>query len=312
MKRNTNQEKQKYRGASGFDLYYGELFSDRWGALKKSLLAETRHASLTFPGCETYFMDPASICAALCLPLDDSENVLDLCAAPGGKTLVVSANLAPGSELKSNERSAERKNRLAKVVSASLPQDISNRIKVTCSDGTTLCQRDDTRYGSILLDAPCSSERHVLNDEKYLSQWSPARLKSLAMEQWALVSSAWRLLDEGGFLLYATCALSPKENDEIISRLAKKFSDAEIQSTDFMENVFKKNLAGMESKKIVAEIQAREENESPTMEKVFQMAEPTEHGLQILPDSSNGYGPLFFSLVKKCVPNPDSRSKSDF
>lgn len=222
MKRNTNQEKQKYRGACGFDLYYGELFSERWEGLKKSLLTETRHASLTFPGCETYFMDPASICAALCLPLDESENVLDLCAAPGGKTLVVSANLAPESELKSNERSAERKKRLAKVVSESLPEDISKRIKVTCSDGATLCQRDDTRYGSILLDAPCSSERHVLNDEKYLSQWSPARLKSLAMEQWALVSSAWRLLNEGGFLLYATCALSPKENDEIISRLAKK------------------------------------------------------------------------------------------
>ena len=75
-----------------------------------------------------------------------------------------------------------------------------------------------------------------------------------------MVSSAWRLLDEGGFLLYATCALSPKENDEIISRLAKKFSDAEIQSKDFMENVFKKNLAGMESKKIAASVQAREED----------------------------------------------------
>ena len=74
-------------------------------------------------------------------------------------------------------------------------------------------------HQSSKLDVPCSSERHVFADEKYLDMWSPSRIKSLAIEQWALLSSAYRLLRNDGFLLYSTCALNPKENDLFIVSL---------------------------------------------------------------------------------------------
>ncbi len=300
MKQNKNQEKQKYRGQEGFDRYYSELFQERWEPLKQSLLCDTLHASLTFPDRETYFMDPASICAALCLPLETAERVLDLCAAPGGKTLVLCANLPEAASLTSNERSPERKNRLQKVVTESLPEKTSSRVTVTCSDGATLCQRESKKFERILLDAPCSSERHVLKDPKYLSVWSPSRLKTMSMEQWALLSSAWRLLEQDGYLLYATCALSPKENDEIIERLLKKFPEAQLQSKDSVDQFFQKNLESLASNKISLEILAPStENKTVSLEEIFFSAQKTEYGMHILPDSSNGYGPLFFSLIKK-------------
>lgn len=295
MKQNKIKDKDKFRGEEGFNSYYQELFLGRWDNLRQALLKDTSHASLTFPDCETYFLDPASICAALCLPSENAEDVLDLCAAPGGKTLVICANLPDSANLTSNERSPERKNRLSKVVSESLPQEISSRVKVTCSDGATLCQRETKKYQSILLDAPCSSERHVLKDPKYLNIWSPSRLKTMSMEQWALISSAWRLLDENGFLLYATCALSPKENDEIISRLLKKFPDAKKIDGEFLKATFEKNIGGLRDKKIVLEIL---EDKNLKIEDIFAQAEKTEHGFHILPDRC-GYGPLYFSLIKK-------------
>ena len=303
MKQDKNQEKQKYRGEQGFNLYYGELFSGGWEGLREALLKDTVHASLTYPDSETYFMDPASICAALCLPLDGSEEVLDMCAAPGGKTLVLCANLPENARLKSNERSADRKMRLSKVVGQSLPADISSRITVTGSDGATMCRKENASYGSILLDAPCSSERHVLKDPKYLSQWSPSRLKTMSMEQWALLSSAWRMLMAGGYLLYATCALSPKENDENVERLLKKFPDARLMDPDFISGTFNRNLEGLRSRNIRLEIQSGKDGAG--IEEIFLSARKTDFGLHILPDSSGGYGPLFFSLVKKEASEPE-------
>ncbi|MBQ1832404.1 MAG: RsmB/NOP family class I SAM-dependent RNA methyltransferase [Treponema sp.] len=294
MKQDKSREKQMLRGETGFENYYSSLFPGRWAELKKSLMEDTKHAAVTFPGCTTYFLDPASVCASLCLPVSNAGHVLDLCAAPGGKTLVISANLSSDADMKSNERSPDRKKRLAKVIEDSLPESISSRISVSCSDGATMCRNENQKYGSILLDAPCSSERHVMKDPKYLSQWSPARLKNLATEQWALASSAWRMLENGGFLLYATCALSPKENDEIILRLTKKFEGALIQDMDVLEKTFSENLSSALSKNI--EIKSLSEK---SIEEIFRCAEPTGCGMHVLPDTSGGYGPLYFSLIKK-------------
>ena len=123
------------------------------------------HAELSYKNCESYFLDPASIVAALCLPVKDSEKILDLCAAPGGKTLVLAGNKNDDAVLFSNERSPSRKKRLSKVVESSLPPEISCNVKVCLSDGASWCRRVSECYESILLDAPCSSERHVLNDK---------------------------------------------------------------------------------------------------------------------------------------------------
>ena len=279
-KKNQNVAARKLQGREGFEEYYGSLFNGRWRTLKESLFGESVYACWKAGGNEPYYLDPASVFAALQLPLEGAEHILDMCAAPGGKTLVIASRMAEDAELVSNERSPARKNRLAQVVQNCLPEEIRNRIKISCSDGAKWCTTQTEVYDRILLDAPCSSERHVLADEKYLSQWSPSRIKSLSMEQWALLSSAYRLLVPGGYLLYSTCALCPSENDGVVSRLFKKFSDAELCFTD-SEPAVKENIERLCS-----------------LPSIIQ-PERTEYGFHILPDKSAQCGPIWFTLIHK-------------
>lgn len=294
------EKKTKLSGSEGFDAFYRAIFCERWNSLKASLTPENVHAELSFLDCEPYYLDPASVVSALCLPLDGAERVLDMCAAPGGKTLVLSGNLPQNAVLFSNERSPQRKGRLSKVVSSSLPDEISERVRTSCSDASTWCRRESENYDSILLDAPCSSERHVLNDSKYLNEWTPARVKSIAMEQWSLLSCAFRLVKEGGFILYSTCALCPQENDDIIRKLFKKFENALLVPHDEMRNIFMKNAEGFSGRIKFPE--------GFDIVGLFDCAEETELGNHILPDSSKGAGPLYFCLIKKSPQKLDTAS----
>lgn len=279
-KKNQNAAAKKLQGRAGFEEYYGSLFNERWQTLKESLSGESVYACWNGGGTEPYYLDPASVFAALQLPLEGAGQILDMCAAPGGKTLVIASRMPEEAELVSNERSPARKNRLVQVVQNCLPEQVRGRIKISCSDGAKWCTTQTEVYDRILLDAPCSSERHVLADEKYLSQWSPSRIKTLSMEQWALLSSAYRLLVPGGYLLYSTCALCPSENDCVVSRLFKKFSDAELCFTDSEPSV-KDNIERFCS--------------LPSL--IY--PERTEFGFHILPDKSAQCGPIWFTLIHK-------------
>ena len=281
----------KLKGSEGFDTYYSCIFGSRWNALKEALLSESIYVELAFGGEQNYFLDPASVCAALCLPVRNADKVLDLCAAPGGKSLVLAGNVSEGSVLYSNELSAERKMRLSKVIAQTLPESLSKRVSVSCSDGATWCRRETEVYDSILLDVPCSSERHVMQDSKYLNEWSESRTRQLAVEQWALLSCAWRLLKKSGFLVYSTCAISPCENDGIISRLIKKFDGVRIVNRKEIEEFFIENRECFCGK--------INEGSNIVLQDVLKNAEETDFGLHIMPDSANGAGPIFFSVMQK-------------
>lgn len=304
MKQKDAALKRKLTGADGFESFYASLFGPRWQALKAALAQEPRYVRLDFSRegeeRQPYFIDAASVAAALCLPvhrLDESGNggpakVLDLCAAPGGKSLVIAGGMGAGCRLFSNELSPDRKARLDKVLSDSLPASLRKQVITSCSDGATWCRREGEAFSAILLDAPCSSERHVLADEKYLFQWSASRIKSLTSRQWALLSSAWRLLVPGGFLLYATCALAPEENDGIASRLLKKFPDVCPVKGEELCGIFEERLACFRDVDSGGETNGLVRN-------VFLSAEATELGQQVLPDSGGGAGPLYFALFRK-------------
>ena len=275
-----NKNENKLYGESGFNQFYSQLFGPRWEKLKESFFQENQSVEYKIQDSESYFLDSASVFAALCLPLEDAESILDLCAAPGGKTLVLASRMSDDAVLYSNERSTTRVQRLKKVVETCLPEEINQRVKVSCSDGATWCKRQTECFDRILLDAPCSSERHVIQDKKYLDTWSPSRIKTVSMEQWALLSSAYRMLKVGGILLYSTCALCPQENDEIIRKLHKKF------------NKDGKSFELLSPNPNVKEIENFTKINIPNYEK-------TEFGFHILPDVQNGAGPIYFSIIKK-------------
>jgi len=272
-----DRQNKKLSGAEGFEQYYSGLYGQRWNELKKSLYGEVSHVEYKAGGKESYFLDSGSVRAAVSLPLSGSKSVLDMCAAPGGKTLILASNMDEEASLLTNERSPERKTRLLHTVQNCLPQNIQERVTVICKDAATLCLSPSNRFDRILLDAPCSSERHVLLDENYLKDWSPSRIKTLSMAQWSLLSSGWRMLNEGGYLVYSTCALNPDENDNVIAKLLKKFDDVEICDPVIASDV------------------------SPFCTVNLPEGEKTEYGRHVLPDTSNGAGPLYFCLLKKVI-----------
>ena len=277
-----SQGKEKLFGEQGFEQYYGELYGQRWSAIKEAFAGEGSAVEYKIPGAQqSYFLDSASVLAALCLPLENATDLLDLCAAPGGKTLVLASRMSREAKLSSNERSPERKHRLATVVETCLPPEISERVKTSCSDGATWCIRQSECFDRILLDAPCSSERHVIADPKYLNSWSPSRIKTVTTEQWALLSSAYRLLSPNGILLYSTCALCPEENDGMIERLYKKFNK---DGTAF---------SLLEPEPDLDQVKAF----APAL--TLPGFEKTKYGYMIMPDKQNGAGPIYFSILRK-------------
>lgn len=276
--------KEKLLGEQGFEKYYAEIFGARWEKLKAALLQESEGVPFN-AGAKTYFLDSASILAALTLPLDGAKKILDMCAAPGGKTLVLARSMEHDAELFSNELSFERKCRLERVVSEHLFPDVKERVKITCGDGALLCKKQDALYDAILLDAPCSSERHVLSSPTHLRQWSPARVRSLAVRQWSLLSSAFRILKSGGFLLYSTCAISNEENSNIAKRLLEKFEG-------------KVRAVKSDEIKIIQESNAKKFPELFSAIE-FPSFEENEFGFSVLPDAQKNSGPIYFFLAEK-------------
>ena len=262
--------KEKLSGEQRFEQYYGELYGQRWPILKEALLKETNPVSLSDELKAPYYMDKASILAASILPISENNSVLDMCAAPGGKTLTIALRLKGKGSLVSNDRSAARRNRLLKVLDDCLPEDYRSIIKVTGHDSTTWSLHEKDAYDRILLDAPCSSERHVLTDPSALSIWSPNRPKQLAIQQFAMLAAALDAAKSGGFVLYSTCSICNLENELVIEKLFKKRSGL-FEKIDMLVD-------------------------HPEIER---LSEPLSHGRIVLPDVQDGAGPLYFCLLRK-------------
>ncbi len=259
------KQKTKLVGAEGFDTYYKNQFGSRWEKLKESLLDESRQVAYNENLQKSYYLDYASVQAGKALPPLEEGECLDMCAAPGGKTLVLSNSMGSAVNITANELSADRRNRLVKVLDEHLQAERRACIKISGYDASKMPKYIKNAYDRILLDAPCSSERHVLQNEKYLKQWTETRVKNLAQRQWSLLSAGFLMLKVNGFLLYSTCALSDIENDEVIARLIKKYkAQVEIISIDDANG-----------------------------------AEKTKYGNIFLPDKADLAGPIYFCLVKK-------------
>ena len=257
------KKKNKQDASLLFDEYYGEIWCDRWQSLKEALKEEKDTQVSIDETNPPYWLDEASLLTASLLPVTKGSSVLDMCAAPGGKSLVLAKATGREGFLTANDRSPERRERLRKVL-FSLPDNIRPEIKITGYNAESWGVYEKDAYDFVLLDAPCSSERHVLNDEKHLSLWSPTRPKRLAISQYAMLSSALMAVKEGGYILYSTCSINPGENEEVIEKLFKRHS-MEIQ-----------------------EVQS-----FPTC------ATRRKYGAMVLPDSEGGKGPMYFCLLRK-------------
>lgn len=247
-----------------FDAFYTALYGDRWPSLRTALSQPREPVEFSSGLLHPYYLDEGSLLAVGQLPVLDGDTVLDMCAAPGGKSLVLATKLPHTGTLVSNDRSSQRRIRLRRVLDEHLPHSIRERVTVTSHDATRWGLYEQNVYDSVLLDAPCSSERHVLQDPKALAQWSPARTKHLAIQQFAMLAAALEAVKIGGYILYSTCSISPHENEAIIAKLEKK------RQGKFEEIALD-----------------------------LPIAEQLSHGSIIMPDRYEGRGPLYFCLLRR-------------
>lgn len=246
-----------------FDACYKEIYGDRWPKLKEALLEKSNPIAFDKTLSQPYFLDEASVLVANILPLVGNENVLDMCAAPGGKTLVLSSRLKTGT-IHANDRSPDRKQRLDKVITDYILPERRGMITTSCGNATLFGKDYKDHFDAILLDAPCSSERHVLQSEKHLSIWSINRPKRLAIEQFGLLCAALDAVKVGGYILYSTCALIPWEDEDVIKKLMERRS-GKVEAVPFS----------------------------------LPYSEEKEYGKIILPDTADGKGPLYACLLKR-------------
>ena len=158
--------KQK-KSRTTFDEFYKEIYCGRWERIKESFSLEKENVNLSDELKRPYFLDPASKMVASLLPVERGERILDMCSAPGGKTLSIALRLKGEGELVSNDRSPDRRTRLKTVIEECLSEDYRRIITIKGFDASSWCLYEQDAYDAVLLDAPCSSERHVYLDAKH-------------------------------------------------------------------------------------------------------------------------------------------------
>lgn len=133
--------------------------------------------------------------------------VLDLCAAPGGKTTQITEY---ADVVVSNDVIRSR----AKVLSENVERWGSGNVAVTCNDPRDFGERLPSYFDILVIDTPCSGEGMFRKEPAAREEWSPENVELCAARSRRIVSDAWAALREGGVLIYSTCTFNRLENDE--------------------------------------------------------------------------------------------------
>ncbi|MDO5476333.1 MAG: RsmB/NOP family class I SAM-dependent RNA methyltransferase, partial [Eubacteriales bacterium] len=157
---------------------------------------------------EASAMVPARLCG-----VQPGDRVLDLCAAPGGKSTKLAADLRGRGLLVANEIHPER----TKVLSANLERMGVRNALVTNASPQELASRFPLYFDRIVVDAPCSGEGMFRKEEEALLHWSPENVRMCADRQGEILEEAAAMLRPGGTLVYSTCTFSPEENELTIA-----------------------------------------------------------------------------------------------
>lgn len=265
-------------------------------------------------------LDAASALVAQLLDTRPEDKVLDMCAAPGGKSIVLAQSMfqqwhavdtsnhgptsyivpASAGMLRANETDGRRQKRLVDNLQAYLPAQFIKQGNIQClrADGTGTAVNAllvPGGYDKVLVDAPCSSERHIIhahlkakasgNTASEMANWRPGSSKRLAVAQLSLLMTALRAAKVGGKVVYATCSIETAENDGVVEKML-----AQVEKERKKGGKWNVKL-GFEEDGVDDGLRGRLE----------EWAERTKYGWIVLPDHPGGgkWGPLFFAMVTK-------------
>ena len=164
-----------------------------------------------------YIQEPSAMAPASFLPVRPGDRVLDLCAAPGGKTTALAARMQGEGILIANDISISRCKALLKNMEMA---GVGNAV-ITCESPEKLSGRFVGYFDAVLVDAPCSGEGMFRKDPSMAENWSEEEVNRYAALQKDILKEAAKMVRPGGHLLYSTCTYSPEEDEQIVETLLR-------------------------------------------------------------------------------------------
>lgn len=171
-----------------------------------------------------YIQEPSAMAPVEMLDVTPGEKVLDLCAAPGGKSTQIAAKLQGEGVLVTNDIHAERTKALAKNIEL---YGVRNAV-VLNETPERIAQSFPNYFDKILIDAPCSGEGMFRKDEAMARQWEIHSTSKCTVMQQDILKSAAAMLVPGGRIVYSTCTFAPEENEAMIARFLDWHADFEL------------------------------------------------------------------------------------
>ncbi len=256
-----------------------------------------------------YIQEPSAMAPVPFLEVQPGERVLDLCAAPGGKSTQIGVALKRQGLLVCNEIHPAR----AKILSENIERlGIPNAI-VTNETPERLRSVFVGYFDKILVDAPCSGEGMFRKNEEAKEEWSPENVELCAQRQDGILDCAAQMLRPGGRLVYSTCTFAPQENEGSIARFLSRHEDFEVVEVEIPQGfapgkaewstIYSEETVG--AKQSDSPITAATEyvqTDSPITEDAENchlQNTGIEHTLRIWPHKVNGEGHYLAVLQKK-------------
>lgn len=180
-----------------------------------------------------YIQEPSAMAPAAYLDAQPGERILDLCAAPGGKSTQIAAAMRGEGLLISNEIHPAR----AKILSENIERMGIRNAMVTNESPQSLAKVFEAYFDRIMVDAPCSGEGMFRKNADACDEWSPENVAICAQRQAEILECAASMLRPGGRMVYSTCTFAPEENEGTISRFLEKHPEFSIVDVPHYETM---------------------------------------------------------------------------
>ena len=177
-----------------------------------------------------YLQEPSAMIVSSLIDFKENDVVLDLCAAPGGKSIQASIKMNGKGLIISNDISTSR----AMLISNNSERLGLKNILITNNDFKDIYQRYLNTFDKIILDAPCSGSGMFRKDELMKEDWSINKVYKFSEIQKELITYAYLMLKPGGLLSYSTCSYSKEEDEDVINHLLQN-SDAQIEDINLKD-----------------------------------------------------------------------------
>jgi len=171
-----------------------------------------------------YIQEPSAMLPGAIIDAKPGENILDLCAAPGGKTVQIAAGMKGEGLLVANDINSDRVKALVKNIELC---GVSNAV-VTNENPQNLSRKFKGFFDKILVDAPCSGEGMFRKDEDAAKSWEKYKCDLCSSMQREILAHAHEMLKPGGYLVYSTCTFSPEENERMIAEFLENHNEYEV------------------------------------------------------------------------------------